>query len=142
MISTALRTGTPLPQVTPCPLLDRFILHHHGLNVMRSEEDDDYGLPRTMSIDILQNGQYMSAQINLTKLVPSHIADMFDKCFCVGVSTSFAVVMRLDRLMHVTKELVGEKYHIHGVRCIAKMEVGPEMPTLSSGTLHSHSAIV
>jgi hypothetical protein len=59
MISTALRTGTPLPQVTPCPLLDRFILYHHGLNVIRNEADDDYGLPRTMSIDVLENEQYM-----------------------------------------------------------------------------------
>ncbi len=59
MISTALRTGTPLPQVTPCPLLDRFIYYHHGLNVIRNEADDDYGLPRTMSIDVLENEQYM-----------------------------------------------------------------------------------
>lgn len=60
MISTALRTGAPLPQITPCPLLDRFILYHHGLNVMRHEDDDDYGLPRTMSMDVLENEQYMS----------------------------------------------------------------------------------
>jgi hypothetical protein len=60
MISTALRTGAPLPQITPCPLLDRFIRYHHGLNVMRHEDDDDYGLPRTMSIDVLENEQYMS----------------------------------------------------------------------------------
>jgi hypothetical protein len=59
MISTALRTGTPLPQVTPCPLLDRFIHYQHGLNVIRNEADDDYGLPRTMSIDMLENEQYM-----------------------------------------------------------------------------------
>ena len=60
MISTALRTGAPLPQITPCPLLDRFILYHHGLNVLRHEDDADYGLPRTMSIDVLENEQYMS----------------------------------------------------------------------------------
>jgi Aromatic acid exporter family member 2 len=60
MISTALRTGAPLPQITPCPLLDRFILYHHGLNVIRHDDDDDYGLPRTMSMDILKNEQYMS----------------------------------------------------------------------------------
>ncbi|KAF8268962.1 hypothetical protein EI94DRAFT_1799762 [Lactarius quietus] len=101
MISTALRTGTPLPQVTPCPLLDRFILHQHGLNVIRNEADDDYGLPRTMSIDILEDEQYMS--------------------FCVGVSTSFSIVTRFDRLMLATKELVGEHYHIHGVGYISKV---------------------
>jgi|SRR6267142_539125 len=63
MISTALRTGAPLPQITPCPLLDRFIIYHHGLNVMRHEDDDDYGLPRTMSMDVLEDEQYMSVAL-------------------------------------------------------------------------------
>ncbi|KAI0271253.1 hypothetical protein BC834DRAFT_432593 [Gloeopeniophorella convolvens] len=113
LISTALRTGVPLPQVTPCPLLDRFVLYHHGLNVIRHEEDDDYGLPRTMSIDILENEQYL--------------------CFCVGVSTAFGIVTRLDRLMLATKELVGEQYHIHGVGYISKMggvELGSRINSL------------
>ncbi|KAN0123038.1 Protein of unknown function (DUF2422) domain containing protein [Russula decolorans] len=101
MISTALRTGAPLPQITPCPLLDRFMLFHHGLNVLRHEDDDDYGLPRTMSMDVLENEQYM--------------------CFCVGVSTSFGIVTRFDRLMHATKELVGEQYRIRGVGYISKV---------------------
>ena len=59
MVSTALRTGNPLPQITPCPLLDRFMVHTHGLNVIRHEADDDYGLPRTMTIDTLENEQYL-----------------------------------------------------------------------------------
>lgn len=59
MISTALRTGTPLPQITPCPLLDRFLLYHHGLKVIRKENDDDYGLPRTLTLSTLENEQYM-----------------------------------------------------------------------------------
>jgi hypothetical protein len=68
MISTALRTGASLPQITPCPLLDRFILYHHGLNVMRHEDDADYGLPRTMSMDVLENEQYMSVSYSAYKL--------------------------------------------------------------------------
>ncbi|KAH9947336.1 hypothetical protein B0H21DRAFT_338716 [Amylocystis lapponica] len=95
MVSTALRTGNPLPQITPCPLLDRFMVHTHGLNVIRQEADDDYGLPRTMTIDTLENEQYL--------------------CFSVGVTTAFGIVMRLDKLMVATKELVGEQYHIHGI---------------------------
>ncbi|TFK87224.1 hypothetical protein K466DRAFT_491227 [Polyporus arcularius HHB13444] len=95
MISTALRTGNPLPQITPCPLLDRFMVHTHGLNVIRQEADDDYGLPRTMTIDTLENEQYL--------------------CFSVGVTTAFGIVLRLDKLMVATKELVGEQYHIHGI---------------------------
>ncbi|KAH8105763.1 hypothetical protein DFH11DRAFT_1278514 [Phellopilus nigrolimitatus] len=95
MISTALRTGAPLPQVTPCPLLDRFVAHSHGLNVLRKEEDGDYGLPRTLTIETLEDEQYLN--------------------FSVGVSTAFGIVTRLDRLMMATKELVGEQFHIHGL---------------------------
>ncbi|EKM60249.1 uncharacterized protein PHACADRAFT_246113 [Phanerochaete carnosa HHB-10118-sp] len=95
MISTALKTGQPLPQITPCPLLDRYMENSHGLNVIRGEADDDYGLPRTMTIDTLANEQYL--------------------CFSVGCTTAFGIVLRLDRLMLATKELVGEQYHIHGV---------------------------
>jgi hypothetical protein len=117
MISTALRTGAPLPQITPCPLLDRFIRYHHGLNVMRHEDDDDYGLPRTMSIDVLENEQYMSV-LYIVLLQTTLISY---RCFCVGVSTSFGIVTRFDRLMHATKELVGEQYHIRGVGYISKV---------------------
>jgi len=55
--------------------------------------------------------------------------DLLSRCFCVGVSTAFGIVTRFDRLMHATKELVGEQYHIHGVGLIPK--VGVEM---ASGT--------
>jgi hypothetical protein len=137
MISTSLRTGTPLPQVTPCPLLDRFILYHHGLNVIRNEEDDDYGLPRTMSIDVLKNEQYM--QVHSYYLLPLARLDVLCRCFCVGVSTSFGIVMRFDRLMHATKELVGEQYHIYGVGHTAKV-VGMEMGSRTNSLRPIHDA--
>jgi hypothetical protein len=35
--------------------------------------------------------------------------------FCVGVSTAFRLINRLDRLMLAAKDIVGEQYHIHGV---------------------------
>jgi hypothetical protein len=59
MISTALRTGQPLPQITPCPLLDRFMLRFQGLEVIRKEYQDDYGLPQQMTLDTLKDEQYM-----------------------------------------------------------------------------------
>lgn len=62
MIATALRTGGPLPQITPCPLVDRYLLKYHGLNVIHSDAEDDYGLPRTLSLDTLQDEQYMWVQ--------------------------------------------------------------------------------
>ncbi len=57
---------------------------------------------------------------------------IFYRCFCVGVSTSFGIVTRFDRLMHATKELVGEQYHIRGVGYISK--VGGASMEMSSGT--------
>ena len=59
MISSALRNGDPLPQITPCPLLDRFTLQYQGLDVIHKEAEEDYGLPRTLTLDTLQNEQYL-----------------------------------------------------------------------------------
>ncbi|KAF7311484.1 hypothetical protein MKEN_01050700 [Mycena kentingensis (nom. inval.)] len=93
MISTSLRTGTPLPQITPCPLLDRFQTQY-GLHVIHKDSEDDYGLPRQLTLETLQNEQYLK--------------------FCVGVATAYNIMSRLDRLMHQVKEVVGEQFHIHG----------------------------
>ncbi|KAF9237247.1 hypothetical protein BU15DRAFT_88826 [Melanogaster broomeanus] len=95
LISSSLRTGNPLPQVTPCPLLDRFMARRHGLNVIHEESDDDFGLPKVLTMEMLESLQYLT--------------------FCVGVSTAFGIVTRLDRLMVAVKELVGEQYHIDGI---------------------------
>ncbi|KZP16769.1 hypothetical protein FIBSPDRAFT_1047238 [Athelia psychrophila] len=96
MISNSLRSGQPLPQITPCPLLDRYMIKHHGLQVIHQDADDeDYGIPRTLTMETLKSEQYLM--------------------FSVGVATTFAIVTRLDRLMVATKNLVGEQYHIHGV---------------------------
>lgn len=94
LISTTLKTGIPLPQVTPCPLLNRFIERHHGFGVVQ-ESEDELGLPKNITIETLESLQYLT--------------------FCVGISTVFAIVTRLDRLMMATKELVGEQYHIDGM---------------------------
>lgn len=61
MISTALRSGTPLPQVTPCPLLDRFVINQHrGLNVtMENDDESDFGLPKKLTLETLENEQYL-----------------------------------------------------------------------------------
>ncbi|KAJ7087768.1 hypothetical protein C8R44DRAFT_26769 [Mycena epipterygia] len=94
MISTALRTGCPLPQITPCPLLDRFSQIQYGLNVIHKESEEDYGLPRALTLETLKNEQYLM--------------------FCVGVATAYGIMSRLDKLMLTVKEIVGEQYHIHG----------------------------
>lgn len=44
------------------------------------------------------------------------LSDIFaTRCFTVGVTTAFGLVLRLDKLMVATKELVGEQYHIQGI---------------------------
>lgn len=95
LISSSIRSGCPLPQITPCPLLDRFMLHYHGLDVIHKHADEDYGLPRTLTLETLRDEQYLF--------------------FCVGVATAYSITTRLDRLMVAAKEIVGEQYHIHGV---------------------------
>ncbi|KAL5495894.1 hypothetical protein ACEPAI_1358 [Sanghuangporus weigelae] len=132
MISTALRTGTPLPQVTPCPLLDRFIAPKMGLNFVKGEdsaspgtnnegddtgeESDVYGeesehagLPRRLTAETLEDEQYLY--------------------FSVGVATAFGIVTRLDRLMVATKELVGEQFHITGLPVYARSPSTPSGPS-------------
>jgi hypothetical protein len=59
MVSYALRMGTPLPQITPGPLLDRFLQFQHGFNITRHEADDDYGLPRVVTLKTLADEQYL-----------------------------------------------------------------------------------
>ncbi|KAF7322547.1 hypothetical protein HMN09_00033200 [Mycena chlorophos] len=76
MTSTALRTGCALPQITPCPLLARFQsqsqsqsqMHGLGLHVIHKDAEEDYGLPRHLTLETLQNEQYLR--------------------FCVGVATA------------------------------------------------------
>lgn len=59
MISISLKTGNPLPQITPCPLLDRFMLRYHALDVFHKENKDDHGIPDSLTFEMLQNEQYM-----------------------------------------------------------------------------------
>lgn len=72
LISTALRSGTPIPQITPCPLLNRFLRYSRGFNLVQEEEDDEFGLPKTATIDLLEDEQYMYgvSPVSLLTLLP------------------------------------------------------------------------
>lgn len=116
MISTALRTGCALPQITPCPLLDRFANTNweYGLNIIHKESEEDYGLPRELTLETLQNEQYLM--------------------FCVAVATAYGIMGRLDRLMLEVKEIVGEQYHIHGAGVALAGRIGRSAIPLGSRT--------
>ena len=111
LISSSLRNGNPLPQVTPCPLLHRFMERRHGLNVVHEESEEDFGLPKVLTEDTLESLQYMC----VLSFVTSSSSPSHRRIFCVGVSTAFGFVTRLDNLMVAVKELVGEQYHIDGI---------------------------
>lgn len=114
MVSTALRTGTPLPQITPCPLLDRFVANQQAFIATRGEREADYNIPQNLTLETLENEQYLCALLFSFRRVLTQTY-LFYRCFSVGVATAFGIVSRLDRLMLATKELVGEQYHIHGI---------------------------
>ena len=43
------------------------------------------------------------------------LIDFVLSCFCVGVSSAYGIINRIDRLMVATKRLVGEHFHIQGL---------------------------
>nr|ODN98654.1 hypothetical protein L204_02618 [Cryptococcus depauperatus CBS 7855] len=92
--STALRTGTALPQITPSPLLARFRMGKtKGLDIPLGVVD---GIPSRVTVDVLESDEYMR--------------------YALGITTTFSLVSRLDRMVVICKTLLGENYHIHGLR--------------------------
>ena len=85
----------------------------HGLYIVHEESEEDFGLPKVLTEETLESLQYMyvlSFRHDSDLLLLTH-----RRIFCVGVSTAFSIVTRLDKLMVAVKELVGEQYHIDGV---------------------------
>ena len=134
LISTAIRSGTPIPQITPCPLLNRFLKHQHGLNVARVDEDE-FDFPKTATAELLEDEQYMYAFFSHLSRVFLYVLTCFSRYFSVGVSTAFSIVNNLDKLMVATKELVGEQYHIHGIGLVQKGGYEPTA-TPASGSMY------
>jgi hypothetical protein len=55
------------------------------------------------------------------------------RTFSVAVTTAFHVVAAIDRIMLATKELVGEQYHIHGLRAHTATDGRPTFAALRPG---------
>jgi hypothetical protein len=90
------------------------MLKYHGLDVIHRDAEEDYGLPRTLSMDVLRDEEYLRVSSIYRECSPDLCIPPL-RMFSVGISTAFALVNRLDRLMVAVKEVVGEHYHIHGV---------------------------
>ena len=48
-----------MPQITSAPLMDRFLFESPGIDIIQAQREADYGLPMTVTPDVLANEQYM-----------------------------------------------------------------------------------
>lgn len=87
MASNAIKTGTALPQLVPAPIIDRL---YAKMELAQSRQGTG-SLPKTVSREMLEDPGYAG--------------------FAVGSVISFALVHRIDALLLVVKELVGEVWH-------------------------------
>lgn len=93
MCSMALKSGTPLPQVTPAPLISRYFTFQRKFARKHSElslAGHKDNLLNFQDIETLKDEQYV--------------------LLGVGCATFFSILNRLDRLMFLTKTLVGEMF--------------------------------
>ncbi|OCF58351.1 hypothetical protein L486_04383 [Kwoniella mangroviensis CBS 10435] len=96
MCSTALRAGTALPQITPSPLVARFRMGKtKGLDLPHDPTDQSGDLPSLVTVDVLESDNYLR--------------------YALGITTTFSLISRLDRIVVICKTLLGENFHISGL---------------------------
>ncbi|WVQ83523.1 hypothetical protein IAT38_005664 [Cryptococcus sp. DSM 104549] len=97
MCSTALRAGTSLPQITPSPLVARFRMGKtKGLDLPHDPTDSSGELPSLVTVDVLESDNYMR--------------------YALGITTTFSLISRIDRIVVICKTLLGENFHISGLQ--------------------------
>jgi Aromatic acid exporter family member 2 len=101
MCANATKTGNALPQITPSPLVDRFYTRLEGLRIAKVDRN---GIPEDVDADTLHDWQYALYSIGCTL---SFAICYVHSPFLIGTNRQ-----RLDRLMMMTKALVGEVYQI------------------------------
>lgn len=65
MTSSSLRAGTPLPQITPCPLVERLYQKKYGLTVAHADGDSD-DIPESVTVDVLESEEYLKYALATT----------------------------------------------------------------------------
>lgn len=58
MCATSIKTGMPLPQITPCPLVDRGYSAKMGLDLGVKDEEIPEGLPSHIDFNVLKSEEY------------------------------------------------------------------------------------
>ena len=92
MCSTALSTGTPIPQITPSPLVARYRAGKvKGLDLPDVSDE----LPHLVTVEVLESEEYLR--------------------YALAIATTFSLIARLDRRVITCKTLLGESYHVSGV---------------------------
>ncbi|EJU02307.1 hypothetical protein DACRYDRAFT_116034 [Dacryopinax primogenitus] len=148
ILATALKTGAPLPQILPTPLVDRAFDKKYGLRVPHAGDIDARrgqngtdtpgrespipGTPREPFSAFRDPNDHPLADKHVRLEEPraeSPSVRMIDKqdltyemltdegymTLVTGVLTTYDMLTRLDRLVMVVRELVGEKYPIKGL---------------------------
>lgn len=97
MTSSALRAATPLPQITPGPLIAKYHMNRYkGLDLPKDPAEVHDDMPTFVTVEVLESDNYMR--------------------YALGVSTIYALMSRLDSIVVVCKTLLGENYHIDNLR--------------------------
>lgn len=58
MCATSIKTGMPLPQITPCPLVGIRHSAKLGLSLSANDEDVPEGLPLHIDFNVLKSEEY------------------------------------------------------------------------------------
>ncbi|SCV72848.1 BQ2448_4385 [Microbotryum intermedium] len=135
LISSALRDGTQLPMIYN-PLLERFLkspeaqLAHrqYGFDIALNEEDEIEGIPSHVTLETICSIEYLRFSCGISQVYA--IVNVSPRSVCVKCGvwsvdrvtrlkpdhlSCYHIPQRLDRLMFITKALVGEHYLMYGL---------------------------
>ncbi|KAM0749035.1 hypothetical protein T439DRAFT_327526 [Meredithblackwellia eburnea MCA 4105] len=120
LISLALRQGSPLPETTPGPLLDRLIYHEQNrrstrkaLQAVESKKDDD-----VMHDD--HSAHHVEGAGIGTNITFQTLEDERFGIYATAILALASVLATVDEMEDVTKELVGE-VHFPGFENLRQM---------------------
>jgi len=99
----ALREGSPLPEATPGPLLDRLLYHDAKMNDNRKAIDDE-----DSGSDDAHHNKVQGASIGPMKFTFDLLKDERFGTYATAVLALSSILSNLDRLEAGVKELVGE----------------------------------